>query len=68
MTNQETIWILWKCDNGRRWSTVKGGICDDQRDGAFCLFSGCKERDHRIHRVKEVTADTYPDNWFTPVQ
>ena len=35
-------WLMWRCDHGRQWATVKGGIFADlERDGEECRFSGC---------------------------
>jgi hypothetical protein len=61
----EVVWELFECDDGCRWSQVKGGICDEH-DGGPCGFSGCKAG-HRIHKRGETTDSDRASGWFRDV-
>lgn len=57
------IFLLFQCDKGAQWSAVKNSIAEE-RDGANCYFSGCKENDHFIHITKETKNRKEANNWF----
>jgi len=63
-TYSNPVWILWRCDNWRRWSTVRGGVANDQTDGDYCNFSGCQSGQHRIHRIEETQDRAKAHKWF----
>jgi hypothetical protein len=62
LDEKEVVWELFECDEGCRWSQVKGGLCDE-RDGGPCGFSGCKPG-HRIHKRGETTCSDTASDWF----
>jgi hypothetical protein len=67
--NIKTIWRLFECEKGRRWSEVvrasyypNNDNLRISKDGDFCCFSGCLENDHGIKAVKDT--DSPPFDWF----
>ena len=60
----KTVWLLWKCDDWRRWTTVKGGpLSDAELDGKKCQFSGCRK--HHVSRiVGESGSREFASKWF----
>lgn len=59
----ETVWQLFRCERGKQWSTVKGGICDDTRGGQVCYASGCQQ-DHKVEYCGETMQGTVAHYWF----
>jgi len=63
-----TVWALYECARGRRWSEVViASYCPKRdksvtKDGDFCNFSGCLEKDHKIKIVRET--EDVPVDWF----
>jgi hypothetical protein len=48
------VWLKYECDQGKRWTAVKGGFCEEE-DGEICVHTGC-DQNHRIH-IKGETSD-----------
>lgn len=60
----DTVWILWQCDHGRRWSSVKGTFVSPfVADGMECNFSGCT-LGHKAHIVGETPFRAVTYQWF----
>ena len=58
---QKTVWIKYECDNGARWTAVKGGMCETR--AGKCRFSGCPNG-HNYHRAGETTNRHEAHEWF----
>jgi len=57
-------WLLWRCDHGRQWTTVKGGVFSDmENNGRECNFSGCTPG-HVAHIVGETVDRDTASAWF----
>lgn len=62
-TLEQTAWLLWICDNWRRWTTVKHPVFgDSELDGKTCQFSGCNER-HVARIVGETNNPEFASKW-----
>lgn len=57
-----TIWELMECDQGNRWSHVKGGSYAIA-DGTPCDFSGCPPG-HAVHKRGETSDLHEAHDWF----
>lgn len=55
-------WLMYECDNGARWTAVKGGTCA-QSDNDDCCFSGCP-KGHKIHIKSETNDRIIASDWF----
>ena len=57
-----TLWDLYECDHGARWSAVTGGAYTVD-DGSPCDFSGCAPG-HRVHRQGRTDNRSTAHDWF----
>jgi hypothetical protein len=61
----EPTWILWRCQAGSQWTSVKDGLCNDgQQDGKQCPFSGCNPIPHTAHIVGGTVNRDVAHKWF----
>ncbi len=62
MKAKETIWNMFECEHGARWTAVKGGYCDEPV--GECGFAGCFDGHHTFKLVGETTDRTNAHVWF----
>ena len=67
---EATVWLMWRCGNLRRWTSVKNSILVDKDDvdGGECWFSGCGDGKHKKHLIGETTDVDKAHNWFRGYQ
>lgn len=58
----DPTWEMYECDNGARWTAVKGGTCTS-KDGEECNFSGCP-KGHQLHIAGETKDSNSAHDWF----
>ena len=57
------VWLKFECDNGNRWTIIKGSICDDGlEDGAECFHSKCQPG-HKMHLRGETKSIDEAAEW-----
>ncbi len=59
---KQTIWTLFECGGGSRWSSAHGAFFDNS-EGEVCNFSGCN-CGTKTNRVKETTDRSEAHDWF----
>ena len=59
---RRTLWNLYQCDNGARWSAVHGGPYAEE-NGSPCQFSGCPAG-HFIHLEGKTDNLHTAAEWF----
>ena len=57
----DPTWEMYECDNGARWTAVKGGTCVSKENDE-CQFSGCPEG-HFIHIKGETKDRSVASDW-----
>jgi hypothetical protein len=62
MNDNPTVWIKYECEQGCRWTAMKGSFLDLITDDE-CNFSGC-EPGHRVTVVGETTDSNEAHDWF----
>jgi len=66
MENIITVWKLFECKKGNRWSETNSPLnAHGSKDGDFCNFSGCKEKNHKIKLVRMTKKPPY--KWFKSI-
>lgn len=64
LDGRAVVWSKFECDDGCRWTHVKGGVCHgDFHEGSPCNFSGCKPG-HFVHERGETTDPHEAHEWF----
>lgn len=63
---ENPVWLLWECEHGRRWSTVKGSPDSNRSyDGQPCDFSGCPPG-HTARIIDSTPDRSKAHDWFRP--
>lgn len=59
----ETIWELFECERGNRWSQVVYKDGRYAQNGNICYFSGCQQ-DHTIKFMTTTVNRLEAHEWF----
>lgn len=60
--SKNTIWNMFECEHGARWTAVKDGMCDEPV--GECGFSGCYDGHHTFKLISETEDGAKALVWF----